>query len=605
MRIIGLGRAIVTQRGCIVPRINTPAFPPDRLYVDGQQPCLVEPRPAADAPAGAALDPAAIFASIGEVPYEWTIATDGLLWGANAANVLKVADPAAIATGRLYAGLLDPDNVQTRFDAVTSSGKIDDGAGVPYQVEYRLRLPGDARLWIEDIGRWFAGRDGRPVRAHGVVRAINERRAQEDRLAYLSRFDDLTGEMNRWHLTENLTAMLDEAVRYRASCGFLVVAIDHLARVNESYGFDVADQVITAVAKRLRAKLRSGDSLGRFSGNKFGVILKNCTPDDITAAAERLLSGVRDHVVQTSSGPVAATATIGGVNAPRHARTIHEIFARAQEALDIAKTKRRGSFHAYRPNIEREALRRENVRSSDEIVTALNERRIVMAFEPVVPPATRQPAFYECLMRVRRADGTMAHAAEVIPIAERLGLVRLLDHRVLELVMDELSAAPTLKVSVNVSPASISDPDWWDVLGAQLRAQPGAAERLIVEITESIAIQDIDDARGFVTRVKDLGCRIAIDDFGAGYTSFRNLRKLGVDLLKIDGAFVQNLARSNDDRVFVRTLIDLAKGLGLATVAEWVQDETSAAMLAGWGCDYLQGALIGLADVERPWTKAA
>ena len=104
--------------------------------------------------------------------------------------------------------------------------------------------------------------------------------------------------------------------------------------------------------------------------------------------------------------------------------------------------------------------------------------------------------------------------------------------------------------------------------------------------------------------MKDLGCRIAIDDFGSGYTSFRNLRKLGVDILKIDGAFVQNLMRTDDDRAFVQALVDLAKRLGLKTVAEWVQDEASAALLAEWGCDYLQGTLIGLASIERPWGDA-
>ena len=119
--------------------------------------------------------------------------------------------------------------------------------------------------------------------------------------------------------------------------------------------------------------------------------------------------------------------------------------------------------------------------------------------------------------------------------------------------------------------------------GRLLRAHTSAAERLIIEITETAAIQDIDDTRGFVTRVKDLGCRIAIDDFGAGYTSFRNLRKLGVDIVKIDGAFVQNIVKSDDDRAFVHTLIDLARRLGLKTVAEWVQDEAAAAMLAGLG----------------------
>jgi EAL domain-containing protein (putative c-di-GMP-specific phosphodiesterase class I) len=181
-----------------------------------------------------------------------------------------------------------------------------------------------------------------------------------------------------------------------------------------------------------------------------------------------------------------------------------------------------------------------------EIVAALNERRIFLAYETVVASITRLLAFYECLMRVRRTDGTLLGASDVVPIAERLGLVRFLDHRVLELVVSELAAAPALQASVNVSPASTTDPDWWAELDSLLRAHAGVSERLIVEITESAAIHDVDETRGFVARVKDLGCRIAIDDFGAGYTSFRNLRKLGVDIVKIDGAFVENLIRSED-----------------------------------------------------------
>jgi EAL domain-containing protein (putative c-di-GMP-specific phosphodiesterase class I) len=205
-------------------------------------------------------------------------------------------------------------------------------------------------------------------------------------------------------------------------------------------------------------------------------------------------------------------------------------------------------------------------------------------------------------MRIRRSDGTVVPASAVIPVAEQLGLVRLIDHRVIELVTTELVAAPDLRASLNVSPDSIIDPDWWSSLGAQLRANPGVAQRMTLEITETAAIQNLDETAGFVTRAKDLGCRIAIDDFGAGYTSFRNLRRLGVDMIKIDGAFVQNLPRSEDDRVFVRTLVDLGRSLGLTTVAEWVQDEEGAAVLAEWGCDYLQGALIGRASHEKPWT---
>jgi EAL domain-containing protein (putative c-di-GMP-specific phosphodiesterase class I) len=208
-------------------------------------------------------------------------------------------------------------------------------------------------------------------------------------------------------------------------------------------------------------------------------------------------------------------------------------------------------------------------------------------------------------MRIRRADGRLIPASAVIPIAERLGLVRLIDCRVLELVLADLAAVPHLRTSVNLSPQTAGDPDWWATLSAQMRAHPNIAGRLTLEITETAAVQHIGDTAGFVTRAKDLGCRIAIDDFGAGFTSFRNLRKLQVDIVKIDGSFVQNLRRSADDRAFVRSLIELARALGLKTVAEWVQDEQSAALLAEWGCDYLQGELVGSASTAQPWTEAA
>jgi EAL domain-containing protein (putative c-di-GMP-specific phosphodiesterase class I) len=321
----------------------------------------------------------------------------------------------------------------------------------------------------------------------------------------------------------------------------------------------------------------------------------------MTVAADRFLAAIRDEVVPTKSGPVSVTVSIGAVSVPRYTRDADEAINRAQEVLDSVKRRRAGSFAAWRPNVERDAQRRVNIRVTDEIVTALNERRIVMAFEPVVAVRTGDTAFYECLIRMEQDDGRVLLAPDIVPVAERLGLIRLVDHRVLELVVEELALAPNVQLSLNISPDTTMDPDWWSSIESAMRAHPGVAERLIVEITETVAIQDLDDVRGFVTRLKNLGSRIAIDDFGAGYTSFRNLRKLGVDIVKIDGAFVQNITRSADDRAFVQTLIDLARRLQIKTVAEWVQDEESAAMLREWGCDYIQGRLIGLASAVRPW----
>jgi diguanylate cyclase (GGDEF)-like protein len=546
-----------------------------------------------------------ILASLGQAAFEWDIATDTIVWSDHVSAVFPDIPLTRLSSGAAFAQLIEGEPF-VRSNVLLHSPPLHGAGGAPYRIEYGVRADTAAPLiWIEETGCWFADPDGRPSRAQGIVRINNERHARDEQLLKLSRHDPLTGELNRAHLVAALAGVIEEAQRFRFSCAFMLISVDHLARINDAFGFDVADGVIQEIAQRIRARLRTDDVLGRFSGNKFGLILKNCTIDDMTVAAERFLSAVRDEVVPTKSGPVSVTASIGAVSIPRHGRTADEAINRAQETLDTAKRRRAGSFSVWRPNVERDAQRRVNIRVTDEIVTALNERRIVMAFEPVVDVASRERAFYECLVRMEQDDGQVLLAPDIVPVAERLGLIRLVDHRVLELVVAELADAPDVRLSLNISPDTTMDPDWWASIESLMRAHPGVAERLIVEITETVEIQDIDDLRGFVMRLKDLGSRIAIDDFGAGHTSFRNLRKLGVDIIKIDGAFVQNLAHTSDDRAFVQTLIDLARRLRIKTVAEWVQDEESVSLLRDWGCDFIQGRLIGLASADRPWRTAA
>jgi diguanylate cyclase (GGDEF)-like protein len=542
-----------------------------------------------------------ILASLGQAAFVWDIATDAIAWSDHLAEVFPDIPAASLQHGAEFSKLIEPERA-IRSNALSHSPSPRDGEGVRYRIEYGVRTSAsEPLLWIEESGCWFPGADGRPARVQGIVRINNERHARDEQLLRLSRHDPLTGELNRTHLIAALAEAVEEATRFRASCVFMLIGIDHLARINDAFGFDVADGVISEVARRLRSRMRGGDVLGRFSGNKFGLVLKNCSVEDMNIAAERFLAGIRNDVVPTQSGPVSVTASIGAVSMPRHARSADEAINRAHETLDDAKRRRAGSFSLWRPNVERDAQRRVNIRVTDEIVTALNERRIVLAFEPVVDALSRQPSFYECLVRMEQHDGQVLLAPDIVPVAEKLGLIRLVDHRVLELAVSELAAQPNVQLSLNISPDTTMDPDWWASIESLMRAHPGVAERLIVEITETVAIRDLDDVRGFVTRLKSFGSRIAIDDFGAGYTSFRNLRKLGVDIVKIDGAFVQNITRSADDRAFVQTLIDLARRLGIKTVAEWVQDEASAAMLRDWGCDYIQGRLTGLASSQPPW----
>jgi diguanylate cyclase (GGDEF)-like protein len=549
-----------------------------------------------------------ILTSVSEVVYEWSIGDDLLRWGSNALDVLQLPSFDVISTGRRYAALLDPDNHSTRYDAVMSAPNTDDGKGVGYQVQYCLHPRGkdaNVKLWIEDTGRWFGDSRGKPARAHGVIRVINERHEREQRLAFLSRFDELTGQLNRTHMMEAIEEGINAAKRARTSVGVLIAAIDNLNVINEAYGFDVADEVIALVARRLKGRLRGGDAIGRYSGNKIAILIMNCSEQDMAIAAERFVATIGDEVVSTDSGPISATISVGGVVAPRYARTATEAVMRAQDSLQQVRQSQRSTYRCYSPDPERIAERRRHVALADDIVRGLNERRMTTAYQPIVDARTRRVAFHECLVRLEQADGVFAPASHVVPVAEKLGLIRLVDTRMLELVSRDLIEVPHARVSINVSPQTATDPAWLNRISALARSHPDLPSRLIIEITESAAIRNVDETRFLIDNLRTIGCSVAIDDFGAGYTSFGALKSLSVDLIKIDGGFVRHAAHDALDQEFVRCLLQLSKAIGANTVAEWVEDEATARLLVDWGVDYLQGTLTGGAATGRPWLDPA
>ena len=235
------------------------------------------------------------------------------------------------------------------------------------------------------------------------------------------------------------------------------------------------------------------------------------------------------------------------------------------------------------------------VQKQDDVLAALNEGRVLLALQPVVDAKNRKVVFNESLVRIRRDDGTLLLPQTLVPSAERDGIVALLDRRVLDLAFAMLTTDRKLTLSINVSSASLGDTCWLDHLRTASKLRPDAARRLIVEIAETCVIADVDRMHALLAEIKPLGVRVALDDFGAGHSSFKMLRKLPIDLLKIDGAFAQNLTASTDDRFFIRTLIDLARNLRIPTVAEWIEDEATARLLADWGVDFLQGHLFGRA----------
>ena len=543
------------------------------------------------------LDLVGILSAIDETAYVWDIASDRVDWESNAAQILGVAGERQIATGAAYQLLISSEHLCRRAEAFEVPLTGETARGVPYRIQYRFHPSGRrtaTTIWIEDLGRWWPGPDGQPKRARGVLRLISDRYLEEQRLLYRSDHDELTGQLNRIRLTEALGTCLKRTEQAPQPGAFLIAAVNNLAVINETFGFDVGDEVISAAARKIKEKLRGGDVVGRYSSNKFGIVLQECGPGAMRIAAERFMKAVRDATIKTSACQLTATLSIGGVVLPDQATTVQQALNFALQALDRAKTKRFDCFMAYEPSAIAETTRRRSITVADEVIEALDDQRMRLVLQPMIGAKSGKPELYECLLRMEKPDGSLVSAGEFIPIAEQLGLSRLIDRRTLELSVSLLKRHPDLKISLNVSGLTCTDHEWLVTLQRLTGARKELTSRMVIEITETAAIEDLDQSINFVDALKEMGCRVAIDDFGAGYTSFKNLKLLNVDMVKIDGAFVKNMVSDTSDQIFIKTMVELANTFGLETVAEWVGDQQSADMLIKTGITYLQGFHYGM-----------
>jgi diguanylate cyclase (GGDEF)-like protein len=384
-----------------------------------------------------------------------------------------------------------------------------------------------------------------------------------------------------------------------------VVNIDNLGMLNEAYGYDVADEVIVSIARRVGSAAGPDDHLARLGGNQFGLLMEDDGGRRMEAAAHRILEQVRASVIETLAGPLAVSVSVGGVDLPGSARNFDAALARAEEALEQAKRGGRDRFVAFRHSPERVALRRRTLATGDRVLAALKDRRLKLAVQPIVEARNGEVVMYECLLRMLDDSGEAIPAASFMPVVEKLGLIRQVDRRSLELAIDELEANDEIKLAVNVSGMTATDPSARANLLALVKDHARVAPRLVFEITETVAMGDIHESAQFAKSFRDLGCGVALDDFGAGYTSFRHLKQLAIDIVKIDGQFVKDVATSADNQLFVRTLMSLARGFGLKAVAECVETVADAEELERYDVDYLQGYLFGRPSLERSWTTTA
>jgi len=226
---------------------------------------------------------------------------------------------------------------------------------------------------------------------------------------------------------------------------------------------------------------------------------------------------------------------------------------------------------------------------------------LLLAFQPVVCAVTGKIDYFECLLRMRDEEGRIIAAREFVTIIEEMGLIGIVDRYVLQKTVNELIASPQIQLGFNVSGLTACDRSWLRSFNSLVRDRPDLAHRLVIEITETAALNDIAETARFVETLRHTGCRVALDDFGAGHTSLRHLQVFAVDTVKIDGSFVQSLAGSRENRIILRHLLALTKDFGCSTVAECVESAEDAALLRTEGIGYLQGYYLGRPSIERTW----
>lgn len=548
-----------------------------------------------------------IARSSGQAFYVWDIKSDNIEWSRGFRELIGFnKDEKRHLTGRSYEGLMGAKSQDTRFGKIiTGEVLADKEKPVSYQCIYNIQRDTKKEtpaIWIEDSGCWYSDEAGRPMRAEGTIRIITERRKSEDDLRRKSDFDDTTGLPNRRALEKYIAETISKVNQDNSISAFMILAIERVEMINDVYGFATGDEVLKKIGEIIRSKLRAGDVVCRFSGSKFGIILNKCTPVEIYDAGQRLLDAISSEIIKTPNGYVSTNGIIGACFLPQHAESsrtaIHAAFQGMKNAKKESDNRVGVFFHdaVQRQKFEKQAL------FSSHIVKALENDRIELSYQPVVGQ-NYKPAFYEALVRMKTEDGVIVSASDFIENVERLGLVRIVDRRVLKLALQTLRDYPDAVLSINVSNDTVLDTQWLSDLALGLAGIENGAPRLIVEITETIAAVDLEESKRFVENVKSLGCRIALDDFGAGFTSFSNLKHLPIDIVKIDGLFGLDIANSKENQIFVKSLLSLTKAFGMETVVEWVEDEDSATMLLEWGTDYLQGFQFGAGLSVAPWKK--
>jgi len=512
---------------------------------------------------------------------------DGTITDANPPLLALIGCTLAEVRGRHVLSFISPDNV-ARVLAVMSRGE---------ETTYELALlhKDGSRIPVEFIVRTME-RNGERIRMT-IVRDIRDRQAAQARIHHLAHHDELTGLPNRGAFMEQIDHVIAGARATQSQLALLFIDLDHFKRVNDSLGHLVGDTLLQTVAGRITATLRTTDLVARFGGDEFMVLLPGAVQrTDVEEVAQKLLQSI-EVPSEVEGRSISVTPSIGIALFPHDGATPAELIKHADSAMYRAKSRGRATYQFFDPAIARTAYAELVLES--QLALALERGEFVLHYQPQVRARDGALVGVEALIRWQHPERGLLAPDEFIPVAEQRRLMVGIGRWTLREAVRcarrwhaQRDGLPPVPVAVNLSSVEFRAAGFVDMVAQVLREENVQGDLLEVELTERMLMDDVQEVKQMLAQLKALGIRIAVDDFGTGYSSLGHLKDLPIDRIKIDRSFVQDLPADHGSAAIASAIIQLARGLNLAVIAEGVETEAQRCFLVEHGCDELQGELI-------------
>ncbi len=504
-----------------------------------------------------------------------------------------VGEPATEALARSTCMLARPDHFSRHLLSVLATHETSDSLEIPMA---------DGRT-VTQISHPVRDRDGQFIGQLWIYEDVTRERQTAAQLAYLAERDALTGLYNRHHFQQELDRMLADCERNANLGALLFFDLDEFKAINDNFGHRAGDALLIRVAGELNTLVRRNEVLARLGGDEFALLVPHTSETEVRQLAERIVRAIAAIPFRFEGHNLRLTSSLGIALYPVHGLDAETLVAHADAAMYQAKQAGKNTWRVYDARLDASPALVSHLTWNDRIDRALAQGGLRLHFQGVYRAFDGALSHLEALVRMVDEDrpGQLILPGRFIPVAEKSGRILDIDRWVLAECVRLLAARPTMPaVAVNISGRSFDDPSLPQYIAELLQTHGVDAHRLMVELTETSAVSDLADAQRFIESLRATGCHVCLDDFGSGFSSFAYLKHLPVDTVKIDGLFIRNLPDDRDNQVFVKAIVDVARGMGRITVAEFVEDAATLTLLKRLGVDLVQGYHLDTPRADHP-----